>query len=112
MLQPFPESERTLFHVRVVRGVDDGQHFATPEQSITIGRSAECRLVLNDLKASRIHGELVFAGHRAVYRDLMSHNGSRIEMPDGLRTDSMARTIADAADASERQIENITDYSC
>ena len=43
---------------------------------------------------------------------VIANDRSRIEMPDGLRTDSMARTIADAADASERQIENITDYSC
>jgi hypothetical protein len=82
MLRPFPESEQRAFHVRVVGGVDDGEELVTPEQSITIGRSPECRLVLNDRKASRIHGELAFARQRAIYRDLLSHNGSWIETPD------------------------------
>ncbi len=43
---------------------------------------------------------------------VIANDRTVIAMPDGLRTDSMARTIADAADASDRQIENITDYGC
>ena len=43
---------------------------------------------------------------------VIANDRSRIEMPRGLRTDSMALAIAEAAEASPRQIENITDYRC
>ena len=43
---------------------------------------------------------------------VIANDRAVIAMPDGLRTDAMARAIADAAGASGRQIENITDHRC
>jgi signal transduction histidine kinase len=72
-----------MLFIRVVDGINAGEEIKTRQTSVTVGRSPECRLVLKDRRASRVHGELFFAGRQAVYRDLLSQNGSTIEKANG-----------------------------
>jgi class 3 adenylate cyclase len=47
-------------------------------QAITFGRDPACEVHLPDPHISTRHGEIFFAGQRAVYQDLKSRNGSEI----------------------------------
>jgi class 3 adenylate cyclase len=46
--------------------------------AITVGRDPACDICLPDPHISTRHGEIFFAGQRAVYQDLKSRNGSEI----------------------------------
>jgi DNA-binding winged helix-turn-helix (wHTH) protein len=44
----------------------------------TVGRDAECDVVINDSSVSRHHATIVVSGRQAVIRDLDSKNGTRV----------------------------------
>jgi hypothetical protein len=45
---------------------------------VTIGRSSECQISLDDPLVSRVHAQLTLGEHGAVVRDLASRNGVRV----------------------------------
>jgi DNA-binding winged helix-turn-helix (wHTH) protein len=44
----------------------------------TVGRDADCDVVINDSSVSRHHAKIVVSGRKAVVRDLDSKNGTRV----------------------------------
>lgn len=76
-----------MFHVRVVEGKDMGAEIRTGDTVLTIGRSPDCRLVVHDLMASKIHGEFFMVRDELRYRDLQSRNGSIVLTATGEEVD-------------------------
>ncbi len=58
---------------------------------MTIGRDPACDVHLSDRHISTHHGEIFFAGQRAIYQDLKSRNGSEIRR--GQKTITVDATI-------------------
>ncbi len=68
----------TAMAVRVVEGPDQGSavHLREGSREYTVGRGAECDLVLEDADASRLHLCVRRDGERVSVKDLESKNGS------------------------------------
>ncbi len=64
-----------------------GQEITLPEGVLTIGRSDECAVTIDDPLASRQHATITVVGARATVRDLGSRNGTFVngERLDGER---------------------------
>ena len=78
---PVMAQPKDLFHgmplFRVTAGVDAGQEFKMPFERFSIGRGPANRVVLADEdKASRVHAEVRYEGHRFLVRDAGSTNGT------------------------------------
>jgi len=56
----------------------DGSRVALGEEPVTIGRQAECDVVLDDTNVSRRHAEVRLDGEEYVLIDLGSTNGSKV----------------------------------
>ncbi|MFN2519002.1 MAG: FtsK/SpoIIIE domain-containing protein [Jatrophihabitantaceae bacterium] len=63
----------------VVGGPDAGQVVALPRGVFTLGRGAECDLVLTDPDVSRQHAALTVTGAGITVRDLQSTNGTSLD---------------------------------
>ena len=50
-----------------------------PEQSILVGRSSECQIVVNDERVSRKHAEISPLNGGWIVRDLGSRNGTQVD---------------------------------
>jgi len=64
-----------LARLRVLRGPDQGSVYVIFHARVTIGRGEECPVMISDLKASRLHAELVLTNGGWQVRDLGSANG-------------------------------------
>jgi hypothetical protein len=58
--------------------LDDGQRISVGEEPLSIGRLAECDVVLADDSVSRRHAEVRRQGNEIVVRDLGSTNGTKV----------------------------------
>lgn len=69
----------TKAQLRVVRGPQIAAMFALEDKPLTIGRSPQCEIFLNDMTVSREHARIepVEAGHKIT--DLNSYNGVWID---------------------------------
>jgi pSer/pThr/pTyr-binding forkhead associated (FHA) protein len=56
----------------------DGRRLNLPAQGVTLGRSRECDIVVDDANVSRRHAELRPRGSAWVLSDLGSTNGTRL----------------------------------
>jgi|GEM_PF-2034499 len=54
----------------------DNKKIKIDKKTITIGRSSDCDITLNDDKVSRVHGKITKKGDDAYYNDNNSSNGS------------------------------------
>lgn len=70
--QPKPEHSATL---KVVRGPQTGVSFELGEESLSIGRSPQCSVFLNDMTVSREHAAIDPVDDGYVIRDTNSFNG-------------------------------------
>jgi FhaA, N-terminal domain/FHA domain len=70
----------------------DGSRVALGEQPVSIGRQAECDVVLDDTNVSRRHAEVRRDGEEYVFVDLGSTNGSKV---NGTRVKRHALTDGD-----------------
>lgn len=64
--------------LQCVAGPYKGKSWTLESTATTIGRGEECDIVLDDVKISRVHAELVFEGSDLIFRDNDSTNGSKI----------------------------------
>ena len=55
-----------------------GEHFSLQEESVTVGRSPDCDIFLDDVTVSRKHAELLQEDGRFTIRDLGSLNGTYV----------------------------------
>lgn len=69
---PGPKVTATL---NVVRGPQVGITFTLPEEAITIGRSPQCDIFLNDMTVSRMHATIEPEAGCFIIRDANSFNG-------------------------------------
>ncbi|MBI1208984.1 MAG: FHA domain-containing protein [Azospirillum sp.] len=76
-MAPQPRDE---FHgmvlVRVTAGPDAGREFKLPFETVTVGRAANNRILINEDMASRCHAELRYEGNRFAIKDNGSTNGT------------------------------------
>lgn len=72
------QSRDTRFVLRIESGEQQGKRVALAEGTLTIGRRAECGLVLNDGSVSGKHAELRLTGDQVELVDLGSTNGTRV----------------------------------
>src|SRR5438270_682423 len=70
----------------------DGSRVAIGDEPVTIGRQAECDVVLEDTNVSRRHAEVRRQGEDYVFVDLGSTNGSKV---NGTRVKQQALTDGD-----------------
>jgi signal transduction histidine kinase len=69
-----------MIRIDVSENGQPARDIETRQKSFTIGRE-RCDLTLADTKVSRMHGEILWAGTRCLYRDLLSRNGSVVRTP-------------------------------
>jgi len=70
-----PRQQGELARFKVIQGADYGSVYVIVGASATIGRGEENDIILSDLKASRVHAELVSVAGGWVIRDKGSANG-------------------------------------
>jgi hypothetical protein len=70
----------------------DGSRVAVGDEPVSIGRQAECDVVLEDSNVSRHHAEVRRQGEEYVFVDLGSTNGSKV---NGTRVKQQALTDGD-----------------
>ncbi len=80
--------------LHVVGGPDAGQVVALPRGILTIGRGADCDVVLTDPDASRRHAALTVTAGGISVHDLQSTNGTSV---DGLPIDDDGTALAPGA---------------
>jgi hypothetical protein len=70
-----------------VEATGPGRHFVTvmSEPALWLGRSLDCRLLLDTPEVSRNHAEILWSGGKFVVNDLGSKNGTRV---NGQRIDT------------------------
>ncbi len=70
-----PRHPSETARIKIVKGSDYGTIFILTGARATIGRGDENDIVLSDLKASRLHAELIFNQNNWKIKDLGSANG-------------------------------------
>ncbi|HAR43880.1 MAG TPA: hypothetical protein DCS07_14805 [Bdellovibrionales bacterium] len=70
-----PKQQGELARLKVIQGPDYGCVYVLLRSRATIGRGDENDIIISDLKASRIHAEIVGTGDTWNIRDLASANG-------------------------------------
>lgn len=70
-----PRQPGEVARLRVVQGPDQGNVFIILSNLTRVGRGEENQVILNDLKASRTHGELQFTTQGWMFVDPTSSNG-------------------------------------
>ncbi|MEP7180100.1 MAG: FHA domain-containing protein, partial [Pseudonocardiales bacterium] len=68
-----------VHRLQVVGGPDGGRAVALPRGIVTIGRTADCDLVLTDPDVSRRHASITVTSVGMIARDLSSTNGTTVE---------------------------------
>jgi DNA segregation ATPase FtsK/SpoIIIE, S-DNA-T family len=76
---PLDPSDAAVLRLHVVGGPDAGRVLALPRGIVTIGRAADCDLVLTDPDVSRRHACLTVTAGGITVHDLDSSNGTTIE---------------------------------
>ena len=64
--------------LRVVVGSRIIAEVPVNEKHFTIGRSADCSLLIDDKKASRIHAQIVHVNGQGILEDMGSSNGTLV----------------------------------
>jgi pSer/pThr/pTyr-binding forkhead associated (FHA) protein len=70
-----PKQQGELARFKVVSGPDQGSVFVILGNKATIGRGEECDILIADLKASRVHGEIRLSKDGWILTDSKSVNG-------------------------------------
>jgi hypothetical protein len=60
------------------RGAEAGLTWPLERQTVTIGRSPDCDIVLNDRQVSRLHARILWCGDHYEIEDLGSKNGTHL----------------------------------
>jgi MoxR-like ATPase len=68
--------------VKFINGPFEGQEVAIPEEGITVGRSKNCSIVIDDNKISREHATIRIENGAWWVYDLQSSNGTRVNEQD------------------------------
>jgi hypothetical protein len=68
------------------RGGEPGLTWSLDRQTLTIGRSPECDIVLEDRQVSRIHARIVWRDDHYEIEDLASKNGTHLNGQDVIGT--------------------------
>lgn len=71
-------SAGAVLRLHVVGGPDAGQIVALPRGTLTIGRDADCDVVLTDPDVSRRHAEITVSAVGTTVRDMHSTNGTSL----------------------------------
>ncbi len=61
--------------LKVVRGLQAGASYPLSAEAMTIGRSPQCDIFLNDMTVSRMHAVIEKEGSSFIIRDQNSYNG-------------------------------------
>jgi hypothetical protein len=64
------------------RGGESGQTWSLERQSLTIGRNADCDIVLDDRQVSRVHARIAWRNDHYELEDLGSKNGTHLNGRD------------------------------
>ncbi len=64
------------------RGGEAGQTWTLDRQTLTIGRSPDCTIVLEDRQVSRVHARILWRGDHYEIEDLGSKNGTHLNGQD------------------------------
>lgn len=73
------KTESTQAQLRVVRGPQIQAIFTLGDVPLTIGRSPQCEIFLNDMTVSREHARITPSASGHVIEDLQSYNGVWID---------------------------------
>lgn len=75
-----PESSMSMWSLQVLRGKDTGRQFTIPMGEVTVGRSRQCNIVLQDERntVSRQHAVFINHGTELRVRDSGSKNGTEV----------------------------------
>lgn len=77
--EPLENAERPCTVFKVLAGARLGELLvAPPVARVTVGRAADCQVVIDEPEISQHHAELAWEGDRWVLRDLDSANGTRL----------------------------------
>src|SRR5437868_6677588 len=66
------------FQLTIAQGKEAGREFAFEQTSVTIGRTAECDVILYDPGVSRKHARIFEEGNAYCVEDLGSSNGTQV----------------------------------
>lgn len=66
------------FQLKIAEGKDAGKEFAFDQDSVLIGRTPECDVVLYDAGVSRKHCRIFSEGNRFIIEDMGSSNGTKV----------------------------------
>ncbi|MBN1210804.1 MAG: FHA domain-containing protein [Myxococcaceae bacterium] len=66
------------FQLKIAEGKDAGKEFEFDQDSVLIGRTPECDVVLYDAGVSRKHCRIFNEGHRFLIEDMGSSNGTKV----------------------------------
>lgn len=66
------------FQLKIAEGKDAGKEFEFDQDSVLIGRTPECDVVLYDAGVSRKHCRIFSEGNRFIIEDMGSSNGTRL----------------------------------
>ena len=80
MNQKTTTRESAMFVIQ--RGSDAGMTWPLEHKNLTIGRNAECDIVLDDRQVSRIHARVMWCGDHYELEDLSSKNGTHLNGRD------------------------------
>ena len=72
-----------MLRLQIIAGDQTGQEFTPGQKTISIGRSQESDLSIQESAVSRSHGKLTRTHDRLVYSDSNSHNGSVVHFRKG-----------------------------
>ena len=64
------------------RGGEPGSTWSLERQTLTIGRNADCNIVLDDRQVSRVHARIAWRGDHYELEDLGSKNGTHLNGRD------------------------------
>lgn len=70
-----PRQQGERVRLKVLKGPDAGVVYVVSGAKAVVGRGDECDVTLSDLRASRLHAELVDVGGTWQVKDLGSANG-------------------------------------
>lgn len=73
---------RELAMIILQRGGESGLTWPLEHRTLTIGRSADCDIVLDDRQISRLHARIVWHGDHYEIEDLASKNGTHLNGRD------------------------------
>lgn len=97
-----PKQAGELARLKVVHGPDAGAIYVLTGARATLGRGEDNDVVISDLKASRLHAELLLGPGGWSFRDLASSNGV---MLNGKAAQSAALKLGDAITVGETTLE-------